>query len=242
MSIPPDEFLAPSIKHHYGLFVIRKLLLETITAQRHLFRGTLVDVGCGRMPYRPILLQNSAITEYIGVDWPDAPYHVSTPPDVYWDGKSLPFADSTADTCLATEVFEHLPNGVKVASEVHRILKPGGVFYLTVPFFWPFHEVPYDEYRYTPFSLSRILQEAGFNADDIHVGATGGWLATLAQVLAQVVVMEVRSPRLRKRLRQVSSPIILWLLKKDRPPAEFTNHSMALGLHVVAYKRSKTSL
>lgn len=238
MAIHPDEFLAPSIKHHYGLFVIRKLLLETITAQRSLFYGKLVDVGCGRMPYRPLLLQNSKITKYIGVDWPDSPYHADTPPDVFWDGKTLPFTDNEIDSCLATEVFEHLPNASEVAAEVHRILKPGGMFFLTVPFFWPFHEVPYDEYRYTPFSLSRILLEAGFDKENIHVGATGGWLATLAQVLTQVVVMEVRSPRLRKRLRQVSVPVINWLLRKDRPPREFTNHSMALGLHVVAYKRS----
>lgn len=238
MAIPPDEFLSPSIKQHYGLFVIRKLLLETVTAHRSLLHGTLVDIGCGRMPYREFLLENPKITKYIGVDWPNSPYHAKTPPDIHWDGKTLPFAANEIDSCLATEVFEHLPNASEVAGEVHRILKPGGVFFMTVPFFWPFHEVPYDEYRYTPFSLSRILQEAGFDRENIHVKATGGWLATLAQVIAQVVEIEVRSPRLRKRLRQVSSPIINWLLKKDRPPQEFTNHSMALGLHVVAYKRS----
>lgn len=107
---------------------------------------------------------------------------------------------------------------------------------MTVPFFWPFHEVPYDEYRYTPFSLNRILQDAGFSKETITVGATGGWLATLAQIITHVITIEVRSPRTRNRLKRISIPLINWLLKRDKPPTEFTNHSMALGLYVIAYK------
>lgn len=231
-----DEFLSPSLHHHYGLFVIRKLLFERISSSLGLFSGTLVDVGCGRMPYRNYILERAEVKSYIGVDWPGSPYHATTPPDVFWDGKKLPFEANFADTCIATEVFEHLPNATEVANEIHRILKPNGVLFMTVPFFWPFHEVPFDEYRYTPFALNRILREAGFQHEKIFVGATGGWLATLAQVITQVISLEVTSPRTRGYLRRLSKPLITWLLKKDRPPIEFTNHSMALGLYVVAYK------
>lgn len=232
----PDEFFSPSLKHHYDLFVIRKLLLQTLTQHLPLLKGTLLDVGCGRMPYREYIKQNTTLKSYIGIDWPGSPYHIHNPPDVYWDGKTLPFEDNFAETCMATEVFEHLPNAPEVAREIHRVLKPGGVLFMTVPFFWPFHEVPFDEYRYTPFSLHRILQESGFHQDNILVGATGGWFATLAQVITHVVTMEVRSIRLKNLLKRVSIPLIHWLLKKDRPPVTFTNHSMALGLYVVAYK------
>ncbi len=231
-----DEFISPSLRHHYGLYIIRKLLLQNITAILPNFKGTLIDVGCGRMPYRAYIMERAGVKKYIGVDWPGSPYHIATPPDVYWDGKELPFEENFADTCIATEVFEHLPNATEVAREINRILKPGGILFITVPFFWPFHEVPFDEYRYTPFSLKRILQEAGFSKDKIFVGATGGWLATLAQVITQVVSIEVRSPRTKKYLKLLSKPLIRWLLKNDQPPSEFTNHTMALSLYVIAYK------
>lgn len=236
----PDEFLAPSLRHHYALYVIRKLLFHTINAHRSRLEGHLVDVGCGQMPYRNFLLGNNKITTYTGVDWPESPYHAQSPPDVYWDGKTLPFKNCTADCCLATEVFEHLSNATQVAAEIHRILKPGGILFLTVPFFWPFHEVPYDEYRYTPFSLKRILSEAGFSSESIQIGAIGGWLSTLAQVIAQVISIEVSSPYLRGALKRMSIPLIEWLVKKDRPPVEFSNHSMALGLYVVATKHKES--
>ena len=232
----PEEFISPTLDRQYGLYTIRKLLLQNINASLPIFKGTLVDLGCGSMPYRSYIKKHANIEKYIGVDWANSPYHNTIPPDVYWDGINIPLGENMADTCIATEVFEHLPNATEVAKEINRILKPNGVLFITVPFFWPFHEVPFDEYRYTPFSLRRILKEAGFQNEKIKIGATGGWFATLAQVMEQVVTMEVHSKRTKKYLKLLSKPLINWLLKNDKPPKEFTNHSMALGLYVIAYK------
>lgn len=49
------------------------------------------------------------------------------------DVQSMTFPDNNFDIVTCTEVFEHVPNDIKGFSEVHRVLKPCGVFIFTVP-------------------------------------------------------------------------------------------------------------
>ena len=93
----------------------------------------------------------------------------------------MPFENNQFDSAFGTEVLEHCPYPKAILKEVNRVLKPGGIFFFTVPFIWPLHEVPHDEFRYTPFSLKRLLEESGF--EKIELEATGGWHASLAQML-----------------------------------------------------------
>ncbi len=52
------------------------------------------------------------------------------------DGKALPFPDSTFDKIYSVSVVEHIPGDgdEKAVKELARILKPGGILVLTVPF------------------------------------------------------------------------------------------------------------
>jgi SAM-dependent methyltransferase len=68
-----------------------------------------------------------------------------------------------------------------VLGEIHRVLKPEGFLFVTVPFLWPLHEVPYDWQRLTPFALDQLLRDAGFKM--IKIQALGGWDSSLAQCL-----------------------------------------------------------
>lgn len=49
------------------------------------------------------------------------------------DVQQLTYPDGTFDICTSTEVFEHVPNDLRGFSEMHRVLKPGGVLVFTVP-------------------------------------------------------------------------------------------------------------
>jgi ubiquinone/menaquinone biosynthesis C-methylase UbiE/uncharacterized protein YbaR (Trm112 family) len=51
-------------------------------------------------------------------------------PDVFAavDAEDLPFKDSTFDIIFAMTMIHHLPHPESMLNEVHRILKPGGVF------------------------------------------------------------------------------------------------------------------
>jgi ubiquinone/menaquinone biosynthesis C-methylase UbiE len=49
----------------------------------------------------------------------------------------LPFADSTFDKIVCSEVLEHIPDFKGALEEIERVLKPGGLFCASVPRAWP---------------------------------------------------------------------------------------------------------
>jgi SAM-dependent methyltransferase len=52
-------------------------------------------------------------------------------------GLHLPFADASFDKVICAEVLEHIPDYESVLAEIHRVLKPGGMFAVSVPRFGP---------------------------------------------------------------------------------------------------------
>jgi ubiquinone/menaquinone biosynthesis C-methylase UbiE len=96
-------------------------------------------------------------------------------------GDALPFPDEYADIVLLVEVIEHLNVPIKTISEISRILKKGGLVFVTTPnyafpSFWPAAEWLADQSRlvakmgggeqhvqkFSPASLADIFQKAGF--------------------------------------------------------------------------------
>lgn len=53
------------------------------------------------------------------------------------DALHLPFADSSFDKVICSEVLEHIPDYAAALAEINRVLKPGGSFALSVPRFGP---------------------------------------------------------------------------------------------------------
>lgn len=49
------------------------------------------------------------------------------------DVQALTFADASFDLVTHTEVLEHVPDDARAFSELHRILRPGGIMLFTVP-------------------------------------------------------------------------------------------------------------
>ncbi|MFN2328096.1 MAG: class I SAM-dependent methyltransferase [Chromatocurvus sp.] len=49
------------------------------------------------------------------------------------DVQALTHASDSFDICTSTEVFEHVPDDARGFSEIHRVLRPGGIFVFTVP-------------------------------------------------------------------------------------------------------------
>jgi SAM-dependent methyltransferase len=210
-----DVFLAPKAVldrlHDYRL---RGDILRSITEQLHNLSGTFLDVGCGRMPYKSLILSPpSQVKKYVGADIESNPHGR---PDLIFDGLRIPLGDASVDCAMATEVLEHCAEPGQLLCEIVRVLKPGGFFLFTVPFIWPLHEVPHDHYRYTPFALKRLFSEAGFT--DLQLKAHGGWDAGLAQMLGLWVTYRGMRPYKRKFLSLVFLPIIQFLNKHDTPP------------------------
>lgn len=53
------------------------------------------------------------------------------------DASCLPFADASFEKIVCSEVLEHIENYPAVLREIHRVLKPNGIFAVSVPRAWP---------------------------------------------------------------------------------------------------------
>jgi SAM-dependent methyltransferase len=229
-----DEFLDPrATPVTLDSFGVRRAILRALQAELPNLTGAVLDIGCGYMPYKSLLLAPpSRATRYIGLDLTASLYR--SKPDLTWDGRNIPLPEAAVDCAVATEVLEHCSAPDVVLREILRVLKPGGRLFLTVPFLWPLHDVPYDEYRYTPFALERHLASAGFVG--IRLQALGGWDASLAQMIGLWVRGRPMSRSRRRALSRLAVPVVRWLLRWDRLPESFTENVMITGLSGTAEK------
>lgn len=103
--------------------------------------------------------------------------------NVVGDVQRLPFADASVDLVYATGLLEHVQDERAVVAEIRRILKPGGVAHIEVPFLEQYHEDPIDCRRLTAPGLERLMRAAGFEtvASGAHIGPTVTMLNTVAR-------------------------------------------------------------
>ena len=226
-------------RDNLDIYYARTSIFRAVDDAAKQMQGSLLDIGCGKMPYRDHIMASSKLSSYVGLDIDMAlHYDARVKPDFFWDGKRMPFEDNRFDCAMATEVLEHCPDPLIVMNETYRVLKPGGFIFCTIPFLWPLHEVPHDEFRYTPFALRRLLLEAGYERIEIH--ATGGWHASMAQMLGLWVKRSPLPVRFKRWAPRLIMPIYKKLLKMDRPPIEYFESTMITGLKVMAYKPLKS--
>lgn len=132
-----------------------------VDAMRDLFprlQGDVLDVGCGRKPYREFI----AARRYVGVDLDTAELREMGEADLFYDGGRIPTGDAQFDAVLCSQVLEHVFAPAEFLAELHRVLRPGGVLLLTTPFAWDEHSQPHDFGRYSSFGLRHVLTAAGF--------------------------------------------------------------------------------
>jgi len=154
-------------KRWHPYFYVLKLLTSKIeySAREYISKITepvLLDMGCGKMPYRLIL--ESFTSNYIGADIannPQADIHISS------DGQ-VPLPDNSIDIILSTQVLEHVISPERYLSECHRLLKVGGFIILSTHGYWYYHPVPTDFWRWTGSGLRKILKDAGFQIIEFH--------------------------------------------------------------------------
>ncbi len=65
--------------------------------------------------------------------------------DVVADAQNLHmFPNDSVDCVVSVSTLEHVRDPFAVVAEIHRILKPGGIIYLSIPFIFAFHGDPDD--------------------------------------------------------------------------------------------------
>ncbi len=140
-------------------FIARYGLMKHMQSLALQCKGHLLDIGCGRKPYKSLFQVDS----YLGLDIENPGHsHEQEDIDVFYDGQRFPFEDSSFDSALCNQVLEHVFNPEEFVAEIHRVLKPGGKLLLTVPFVWDEHEQPFDYARYSSFGLKSLFEKHGF--------------------------------------------------------------------------------
>ena len=124
--------------------------------------GKVLDVGCGDMTFRKLVLAHAE--EYDGLDIERRAPEVKYVGDVQ-DMHMIPTESYDAVLCL--EVLEHVLDPFQAASEIYRVLRRGGKLIVSVPHLARLHEEPHDFYRYTKYGLQFLLKRAGFQVLEI---------------------------------------------------------------------------
>ena len=189
--------------HHYIVLSLLNAWMETVAAP--VASGVVLDYGCGGQPYRRLLERYAA--RYIGADVAAAAG--ITPDVVLTPGEPVPLPDASVDTILSTQVLEHVYDFKAYLADCSRLLRPGGKLILSAPMHWRHHEVPYDYWRFTRFSLWQSLENANFCILDFR--PCGGIFAMLGQAFMDHLSERGRHSRLVSGL---INQVALWLDKR----------------------------
>lgn len=80
--------------------------------------------------------------------------------DLVLDVRHMPeVADASYDCVYCSGVLEHVDDYQAGLREITRVLKPGGVLLLGLPFRQGLHREPYDFWRFTEYGLRYLLQD-----------------------------------------------------------------------------------
>jgi SAM-dependent methyltransferase len=99
-------------------------------------QGDVLDLGCGDGRTLGLWIRDH-VGHYVGVDVSatavERARSLGLDARTISDAAELPFEDDSLDAVVSIEVLEHLFSPHEAAAEVHRVLRPGGVFLATVP-------------------------------------------------------------------------------------------------------------
>jgi SAM-dependent methyltransferase len=98
-------------------------------------KGRILDVGCGDGFFAWSVYKRQIINCGIDIEgslWPEAVRQNNYKEVKVYDGVHIPYPNGTFDTVVSNCVLEHVENLEDLLEEIHRVLKPGGSFIVTV--------------------------------------------------------------------------------------------------------------
>lgn len=166
------------LEDSYWWFVGRHRLVEALICERYGPPGrqaeplTILDVGCGTGAMSARLTRWGRV---VSADFSSHALQFSRKRGlthlVQADAMRLPLASSTFDLLVAMDMLEHLPDDRAALCEFHRVLKPGGRLFATVPAYphlWSEHDLALMHHRrYLRREMAERVASAGFRLEKL---------------------------------------------------------------------------
>jgi SAM-dependent methyltransferase len=130
--------VAPSFWHTDWLQLAPLSKLIRAQAGRLPKGATIVDLGCGDLPYAALL--RGMGLDYRPADIDDDAVAKGKLP-IGPDGR-VPLPDHSVDAILSAQVLEHVPDLDAYCAEIRRLLKPDGTLILSTHGSWFYHPIP----------------------------------------------------------------------------------------------------
>ena len=147
--------------------------------------------------------------------------------DVVADAHDLHmFSNDSVDCVLCVSTLEHVRDPFAVVSEIFRILKPGGIIYLSIPFIFAYHGDPDDYYRFSFTGIKILCQKF----EIIESGFTRGPASTMCDLLPRFlgIIFSFNSVRIYNLTRVFFAWVFVWLKFLD---AVIARYSIAKVIH-----------
>jgi SAM-dependent methyltransferase len=211
------------------MFIDADFLLQPIASRRELHKqlhemflahmpkqALVYDIGCGQKPFAEFL--RGKVRNHVGVDLADG-FYAPDRVDLVGTAYDVPAPNGSADAIILSQVIEHLETPLLAMKEASRLLKPGGILFLSFPFLYPQHAQPRDYLRYTEYYLKSRL--AGDEFEIIECKRIGGlwyllglYLAIYLQSLDRGILKRLF---ITKALTSITGFICLGLHMRARP-------------------------
>lgn len=126
-------------------------------------KGKVLDVGCAAGDFAEGIKFYRSDLDFFGIDISQkavgiAQKRVLGAKFSVADAQKMPFSDNFFDTVLCFDLIEHVEFPQKVVSEIHRVLKPKGIFHSHIPI------------EKNLLSLEGILTKLGWKGKEIYGG------------------------------------------------------------------------
>lgn len=202
--------LAPEKKGFWkkDYITYRRLWLDScLNAFSNEMQGIVIDLGGKREKkrgsFQPPTNQVLAWL-YLNLD-------MNTNPDIFSDVNCVPLKNQSIDSIICTEVLEHLPSPQTCVDEIHRLLREGGLAFVSTPFFYPVHADPYDFQRFTEDGLRYLFR----NFKSVEIYRMGGYWGVLG-LMVELGISGIEEKKMSQRItRWMMKWISRWLCRLD---------------------------
>jgi SAM-dependent methyltransferase len=105
--------------------------------------------------------------------------------DIVADAQNMPqIPTESADCVFLVSVLQYIPSPQQAIDEVFRILRPGGIVYVNVPFIFYYHDDPVDLYRFSLPGLELLCSRFERIASGSRRGPASTFVELLIRFLA----------------------------------------------------------